>query len=72
MADKCDSCISPENWGFDVRWVRFSKHISFISTLSQLESVGLEDFPDWTQRMVRALVVETTVKSVSRDVRSPG
>ena len=24
---ECDSCISPENGGFDVRWVRFPKHI---------------------------------------------
>ena len=27
-------------WGFDVRWVRFPKHISHFSTLSQLESGG--------------------------------
>ena len=40
LADECDSCISPENGGFDVRWVRFPKHIPIFSTLSQLESVG--------------------------------
>jgi len=34
---------------FDVRWVRFPKHILLFSTLSQLESVGLVDFPDWVQ-----------------------
>ena len=32
---------------------------------SQLESVGLRDFPDWVQRVVRELVVETTAYSVS-------
>ena len=39
LSDQCDSCISPENGGFDVRWVRFPKHIPLISPLSQLESV---------------------------------
>ena len=48
-------------WGFDVHWVRFPKHIPLFFTLSLLESVGLGDFPDWVQRMVRELVVETTV-----------
>ena len=47
--------------GFDVRWVRFPKHISLFSALSQLESVSLEDFPDWVQRVVRGLVLDTTV-----------
>ena len=64
LSDQCDSCISPENEGFDVRWVRFPKHIPLFPTLSQLESVGLEGFPDWVQRVVRELVVETTVKGV--------
>ena len=27
QSDQCDSCISPENGEFDVRWVRFPKHI---------------------------------------------
>ena len=45
------SCISPENGGFDVRWVRFPKHIPLFSTLSQLEPVGLVDFRDWVQRV---------------------
>ena len=31
------------------------------STLSQLESVGLWNSPDWVQRWLRELVVETTV-----------
>ena len=61
LGDQCDSCISPENGEFDVRWVRFPKHISLFSTLSQLESVGLEDFPDWVQRVVSELVVEIAV-----------
>ena len=26
LADERDSCIPPENGGFDVRWVRFPKH----------------------------------------------
>ena len=47
--DECDSCISPENVGFDGRWVRFPKHISLFSALSQLESGGLGDSPDWVQ-----------------------
>ena len=47
LTDECDSCISHENGGFDVRWVRFPKHIPLFYTLSQLESVGLEDFSDW-------------------------
>jgi len=34
LSDVCDNCISPENGGFDVRWVRFPKHISLFSTLS--------------------------------------
>ena len=50
LADVCDSCISSENGGFDVRWVRFPKHILLFSTLSQLESEGLGDFPDCAQR----------------------
>ena len=37
-------------WGFDVRWVRFPKHIPLFSTLSQLEAVGLWDFSVWVQR----------------------
>jgi len=44
------SCISLENGRFDVRWVRFPKHILLFSTLSQLESVGLGDLSDWVQR----------------------
>ena len=44
------SCISPENGEFDVRWVRFPKHILLFSPLSQLQSVGLVDFSDWVQR----------------------
>ena len=42
-------------------WLQFPKHIPLFSTLSQLESVGLGEFSDWAQRMVRELVVETTV-----------
>ena len=61
MADERDNCISIENRRFDVRWVRFPKHIPLFPTLSQLESVGLEDSSVWVQRMVRELVVETTV-----------
>ena len=61
-----------ENGGFDVRWVRFPKYIPLFSTLSQLESVGFWGFSDWVQRVVRELVVETTVESVSRYVRSLG
>ena len=72
LSDECDSCISPENGGFDVRWVRFPKHIPLFSTLSPLESGDMEDYSDWVQRGVRELVVETTVLSVSRYVRSPG
>ena len=37
-------------WGFDVRWVRFPKHIPLFSTLSQLDSL---DLSDWVQRVVR-------------------
>ena len=33
---------TPENGGFDVRWVRFPKHILLFSTLSQLDSGGSE------------------------------
>jgi hypothetical protein len=29
LAVECDSCIPPENGGFDVRWVRFPKCFSF-------------------------------------------
>jgi hypothetical protein len=61
LSDECDSCISPENWGFDVRWVRFPKHILFFPTLSQLEFVGSWNSYNWVQRVVRELVVETTV-----------
>ena len=50
LTDECDSCISPENGGFDVRWVRFPKHIPLFSTLSQWGSVGSENFFDWVQR----------------------
>ena len=49
MAVECGCCISPENGGFDVRWVRFPKHIPLFYTLSKLESVGLVDFSDWVQ-----------------------
>jgi len=35
LADECEWCISPENGGFDVRWVRFPKHIPLFSPLSQ-------------------------------------
>jgi len=31
LADQCEWCISTENGAFDVRWVRFPKHIPFIS-----------------------------------------
>ena len=48
-------------WGFDVRWVRFPKHIPPFSTLSQLEFVGSWNSYNWVQRVVRELVVETTV-----------
>ena len=47
---ECDSCISSENGGFDVRWVRFPKHILLFSTLSQLESKGSWNSSDWVQR----------------------
>jgi len=50
LSDQCDSCIYPKNGGFDVRWVRFPKHIPLFFTLSQLEFVGLGDFSDWAQR----------------------
>ena len=40
LSDQCDGHIFPENGRFDVRWVRFPKHILLISTLSQLGSVG--------------------------------
>ena len=50
LSDQCDSCISPENGGFDVRWVRFPKHIHSISTLSQLELGGFRSSSDWVQR----------------------
>ena len=50
VADECDSCISTENGGFDVRWVRFPKHSPLFSTLSQLESVDMGIFTDWVQR----------------------
>ena len=66
MAVECDSCISPENEGFDVRWVRFPKHISLFSTLSQLESVGSWDSFNLVQRVVSELVVETTVVKLLR------
>jgi len=46
LSDQCDSLISPENGGFDVRWVRFPKHNSLFSTLSYLESVGSWNFSD--------------------------
>ena len=45
------SCISPENGGFDVRWVRFPKHISLFSALFKWESVNLGGLPDWVQRV---------------------
>ena len=61
LSDQCDSCISPESGGFDVRWVRFPKHIPLFSTLSQLESVGFGDSSNWVQRVVRELVVEIAV-----------
>ena len=61
----CYYVLFPSNeWNYlsgIVRWVRFPKHISFFSTLSQLESVGLGNSSDWIQRVVRELVVETTV-----------
>ena len=53
LSDQCDSCISPENEGFDVRWVRFPKHIPLFSALSELGSVDSGDFSDLVQRMVR-------------------
>ena len=56
-----DRSISPKNRAFDVRWVRFPKHIPLFSTLSHLESVGFKDSSDWVQRCLRELVVETTV-----------
>ena len=59
-------------WGFDVRWVRFPKHIPLFSTVYQLESVCSWNSCNWVQRWLRELVVETTVQSVSRYVRSPG
>ena len=61
LSDQCDSHIFPGNGGFDVRWVRFPKHVPLFSTLSQLESLSLEDSADLVQRVVRELVVETTV-----------
>ena len=61
LSDECDNCISPENGVFDVRWVRFPKHIPLVSTLSQLEPVGSWNSYNWVQRVVRELVVETTV-----------
>jgi len=56
LGDQYGSCISPENGGIDVRWVRFPKHIPLFFTLSQLESVGLRDFPVLVQRAVRCLI----------------
>ena len=44
LAVECDSRISPENWGFDVRWVRFPKYIPPFSTLYQLALSWLETF----------------------------
>ena len=64
--------ISRENGVFDVRWVRFPKHIPLFSTLSLLDSLGMGNVSDLIQRVVRELVVETTVLSVSRDSRSTG
>ena len=66
MRDQCDSCISPENGGFDVRWVRFPKHILLFSTLFQLESEGLGNFSVWVQRVVRELVVDSVVCWVTK------
>jgi len=40
----------PMNWGSDVRWVRFPKHIPLFSTLSQLKPEGLGNDADWVQR----------------------
>ena len=36
-------------WGFDVRWVRFPKHITLFSTLSQLEFESLVESIVWVQ-----------------------
>ena len=46
LSGECERCISPENEGFDIRWVRFPKHIPFFSTLSQLETVSSENSYD--------------------------
>ena len=61
LSDSCDSCISPQNGGFDVRWVRFPKHIPLFPALSQLEPLGFWNFSDRVQRCLRELVVDTTV-----------
>ena len=45
----CDSRISLENGGFDVRWVRFQKYILLFSRLSELELVSLGDSYDSVQ-----------------------
>jgi len=47
MSDQCDSYISPENGGFDVRWVRFPKHIPHYSNwnlwVSGILLIGFRD-----------------------------
>ncbi len=62
--DKCNSCISLENGGFDVRWVRFPNHISLFSTLSQLEFVGSCNSSDLVKRVAKELAVDATVKDL--------
>jgi len=41
---------TPEKGGFDIRWVRFPKHIPLISIQPQLEPVIFWNSFDWVQR----------------------
>ena len=50
LSDQCDSCIPHENGEFDVRWVRFPKHIPLFPTLFQLGSVDSWNSLNWIQR----------------------
>ena len=60
MRDQCDSCISPENGGFDVRWVRFPKYITLCS---EIEKPSRSHLPYPDQIVVAADGKQGTVRT---------
>ena len=72
LVDQCDGYISNKNRGFDVRWVRFPKHIPLFFHAIPIGICGFGGFlwlgSEMTQRISRGYYCVICVETV----RSPG